>query len=65
MSVNIDEELKRVTSELHEAEDNLLNSGFPEDQWILIRKYLTSAILQNQLTTLKAWQDMPVPNPTS
>jgi hypothetical protein len=61
MEIDLDAELKRVTNEMYEAEDNLINSGFPKNQWLLIRKYIASAILHSQVTTAKAWKDLPPP----
>ena len=59
MEVDLDKELQRVTQQMQDAEDSLITSGFSEAHWLLIRKYITSVILHNQLTTAKAWRDMP------
>jgi hypothetical protein len=52
--MDFDVELERIKDEMNDAEDTLLDLGFPEDQWHLIRKYITSAILHNQITAAKA-----------
>lgn len=61
MDINIEEELKQVSGEMDEAENSLIDLGFPENQWLLIRTYINASILQNHLTMLKTWQDLQPP----
>jgi len=63
MALNLDKELQRVEAEMNKAENDLIASGFSKDQWLLIRKYIASVILHNQLTTAKAYQDMSSAGP--
>jgi hypothetical protein len=63
MMLNLDNELQRVEAEMNKAENDLITSGFSKDQWLLIRKYIASVILHNQLTTAKAYQDMSSAGP--
>ena len=46
------EQLKRVIKEMRDAEDALVASGFSREQWLLIKKYVGSAIVQNQILAL-------------
>ena len=43
------EQLRRVIKEMHDAEDALIASGFSEEQWMLIKRYVGYAIVQNQI----------------
>ena len=52
MELSLDEELRNA------EEDMLLMSGFPEDQWGLIRKYTASAIAQSQCILFKTLQSL-------
>jgi hypothetical protein len=61
---SLDEQLRRVTQEMHNAEDALITSGFTLEQWMLIKKYIGYAIVQNQimaLSTLSSFE--PTKNP--
>ena len=46
------EQLKRVIKEMRDAEDALVASGFSREQWLLIKKYVGYAIVQNQILAL-------------
>jgi hypothetical protein len=63
--MNFDVELKKAAQQMHDAEDELTSAGFPIEQWILIRKYITGAILHTQISIAKAWQELPAPEITS
>jgi hypothetical protein len=39
---------------MHEAENALVALGFSLEQWMLIKKYLGYAIVQNQIVSLKS-----------
>lgn len=49
---SLDEQLRRVTQEMHGAEDALVASGFSLEQWMLIKKYVGYAIVQTQIMAL-------------
>jgi hypothetical protein len=65
MSVELDEQLAKLLQEMHEAEDKLIEVGFPEEHWMLIRKYVTTAIGHMQLLAVKGWEQLQPPNPDS
>jgi hypothetical protein len=39
-NLSLDEQLRRVTQEMHGAEEALVASGFSLEQWMLIKKYV-------------------------
>jgi hypothetical protein len=49
---SLDEQLRRVTQEMHGAEEALVASGFSLEQWMLIKKYVGYAIVQTQIMAL-------------
>jgi hypothetical protein len=59
--MDFDDEIKKTVKEMEEAEDALAAAGFSTDQWILIKKYIHSAILHNQIVFAKAWTNIPPP----
>jgi hypothetical protein len=58
VEINVNEELAKAKKEMNEAEDALVEAGFSEDQWMLIKQYILSAILHNQLIHLRTIQEM-------
>ena len=56
------EQLRRVTQEMHDAEDALIASGFSRDQWMLIKRFVGYAIVQNQIEALNSLSSF---NPTN
>jgi hypothetical protein len=63
MDINLDEMLQKTKQDMDNAEDALVRMGFPEDQWVLIRKYILSATLLMQITTAKAWENFTLTDP--
>jgi hypothetical protein len=63
--MDFDKELEKATQEMHDAEDELISSGFPVEQWTLIRKYITSVILCTHIRNCKAWHELPDSDSTS
>jgi hypothetical protein len=59
MEFSLDEELRNAEQEMRSAGEALLVSGFPEDQWELIRKYTASAIAQSQCILFKTLRSLP------
>jgi hypothetical protein len=59
MELSLDEELRNAEEDMRNAGEALLMSGFPEDQWELIRKYTASAIVQSQCILFKTLQSLP------
>lgn len=59
---NLAEQLRRVTQEMHDAEGALAASGFSQEQWLLIKKYIGYAIVQNQIVALNSLSSL---NPTN
>jgi hypothetical protein len=59
--VNIDEELQKSVKEMNDAEDALVQKGFSEEHWMLIKRYLLSAIVHNQLAMAKSLQEFTFP----
>jgi hypothetical protein len=55
--MNIDEELQKANKEMNDAEDALAQTGFSVEQWMLIKNYVLSAILSNQLSMAKSMQE--------
>jgi hypothetical protein len=51
---SLDEQLRRVIREMHDAEDALIASGFSQEHWLLIKKYVGYAIVQNQIAALNS-----------
>jgi hypothetical protein len=45
--MNYDQELTKAATDMHEAEDALVQNGFPVEQWMLIKQYIGAAIIQN------------------
>jgi hypothetical protein len=65
MEFSLDEELRNAEEEMRNAGEALLVSGFPEDQWELIRKYTASAIAQSQCILFKTLRSLPKSDLTS
>jgi hypothetical protein len=65
MEFSLDEELRSAEEEMRNAGEALLMSGFPEDQWELIRKYTASAIAQSQCILFKTLRSLPKSDLTS
>jgi hypothetical protein len=65
MEFSLDEELRNAEQEMRNAGEALLVSGFPADQWELIRKYTASAIAQSQCILFKTLRSLPKSDPTS
>jgi hypothetical protein len=59
MELSLDEELRNAEEDMRNAGEALLMSGFPKDQWDLIRKYTASAIAQSQCILFKTLQSLP------
>jgi hypothetical protein len=57
---NIESMLEQATKDMNDAEDALVRAGFPEEQWLLMRKYILSAINMSHLDIAKRFQDLPV-----
>jgi hypothetical protein len=55
--LSLDEEIKKERDEMDKAENALALSGFSVDQWMLIKGYVTSAILHSQYQFTKEWQE--------
>jgi hypothetical protein len=58
--MNIDEELGKAAKDMEDAEDALAAKGLPEDQWMLIKKYVHAAIVNSQLSVTKALINLPL-----
>lgn len=58
--MDIGETLTAVTKEMDDAEDALIASGFPLEQWMLVRKFVLSAILRHQIVLAKAMENLPL-----
>ena len=58
--LDYDQEIERVKNEMDSTEDKLIESGFPEEQWMLIKRYIFSATHLNQLVIGKGYQDASV-----
>ena len=65
MELSLDEELRNAEEDMRNAGEALLMSGFPEDQWDLIRKYTASAIAQSQCILFKTLRSLPKSDLTS
>jgi len=65
MELSLDEELRNAEEEMRNAGAALLVSGFPEDQWELIRKYTASAIAESQCILFKTLRSLPKSDLTS
>jgi hypothetical protein len=62
MKLSLDEEQRNAEENMRNSGEALLMSGFPEDQWDLIRKYTASAIAQSQCILFKILRSLPEPN---
>ena len=63
MDFDYDEEFRKTHQDMYDAEDALVRMGFPPDQWILVKKYILSAILSNQITIAKAFENTTLIDP--
>ena len=58
MDVNLDDEINKTLRDQRDAEKKLIEIGFPEEHWLLIRKYVDAAIGDMQLRIAKGWVQM-------
>jgi hypothetical protein len=56
--INVEEELQKASKDMEDAEDELAATGFSVEQWMLIKRYILSAVHHQQLIELKAIQGM-------
>jgi hypothetical protein len=59
MTTNVDAEMQKAAHEMDDAEDALIQMGFPVDQWMLIKQYILSAVAHSHWTIAKATQTLP------
>jgi len=60
MTLDIDGEMQKAKQEMNDAEDALIQSGFSEDQWMLIKQYVHSVVMHSQLAQAKGWQNLKI-----
>jgi hypothetical protein len=53
MSFNLDEEIEKSAQDMQDTVSALIELGFPEDQWVLIGKYVAQAITHSQWVLAK------------
>jgi hypothetical protein len=56
-SMNLDEEILQATKDMEEAEDALADMGFPVEQWMLIKQYISAAISYRQIQIAKSFEE--------
>lgn len=56
MSENVTS-VQQVSDAMEAAEEALIKTGFPEDQWLLIRDYITNALVRSHLLVVKEWEN--------
>ena len=56
---SLEDDLQNAITDMDDAEDSLVREGFPEDQWMLIKKYILAAIVHNTLSGLKGLENLP------
>jgi hypothetical protein len=52
-----DEDLQKVSKDMEALEDSLAATGFPEEQWMLIKQYMILACKQSHLAVVKALEE--------
>ena len=52
--MDFQEAVNKATADMESAEKRLLDSGFADDQWTEIKKYIQASILRFQLTYARA-----------
>jgi hypothetical protein len=52
-----DEDLHKLLKEMDAVEDTLMDSGFSEEQWVLIKQYMLLAINYSQLSIHKTMRE--------
>ena len=55
--MNMDDEIAKARADMESSEDALIDKGFSEEHWMLIKKYILSAIVHNQIVVAKSQQD--------
>ena len=48
-SIDYDAGMKQTREQMFAAEEALIRTGFPEEQWRLIREYIGAVVLHNQM----------------
>jgi hypothetical protein len=48
MRIDVDEELKKASYDMHSIAQDLLKAGFPQEHWELISRYIDAAIRRSQ-----------------
>jgi hypothetical protein len=54
---NTDEGLQKASKDMQAAEDALAATGFPEEQWMLIKQYVLHAVYYHQLVYQKQLEE--------
>jgi hypothetical protein len=52
--MNFEEQLQKAATEMKTAEEELLRSGLPKEQWSCIKQYMHAAIFHFQLVYARA-----------
>ena len=47
MSIDVVQELEKARADMQEANDALMDLGFPADQWELITRFIASSIVHS------------------
>ena len=55
--MNMDDEVAKARADMESSEDMLVDKGFSEEHWMLIKKYIGAAIVHNQIVVSKTLQD--------
>jgi hypothetical protein len=55
--MNIEEELEKAKTEMNNAEDALVQSGFSRAQWMLIKSYVLASISHGQLSVAQSLKE--------
>lgn len=56
-------EKQKAAQQMNDSEDSLIKTGFSLDQWMLIKEYILSAILHNQMVITEASLNLPEISP--
>lgn len=51
--MNLDEEMDKANQEMASAEAALAATNFPQEQWALIKRYIVSAVIYNQIVVAR------------
>lgn len=63
MMLEIAAEKQKAAQQMNDSEDSLIKTGFSLDQWMLIKEYILSAILHNQMVITEASLNLPEISP--